>query len=180
MELTTVTGTDALLHADRLDELYRDVFGAPPWNEKPAELDAFAGRLEENAARPGFRLVTAVVGGTVRGFGAGWPTVAPFRRDRAYGTVFDELGADQVDRHLVGAFEVDELAVHPASQGLGIGRAVLTTLCAGEPSWLLTSHQAVDTVAFYRRVGWQELPSQVPEPRLAVFVSPRAAGQDVG
>jgi ribosomal protein S18 acetylase RimI-like enzyme len=95
----------------------------------------------------------------------------PFRRDRSYGTVLDELGAAQVERHLVGAFEVDELAVHPASQGLGIGRAVLDSLCAGQPSWLLTAQRAVATVAFYRRVGWQELPPQVSEPRLAVFVN---------
>ena len=48
---------------------------------------------------------------------------------------------------------------------------MLSTLCAGEPSWLLTAHRAVDTVAFYRRIGWRELLPEVAEPRLAVFVS---------
>ncbi|MFC0624928.1 GNAT family N-acetyltransferase [Kribbella deserti] len=172
MKLTTLTGSETAPIIDDLDQLYRAVFSAPPWNEEPAELDTFRGRLEENLARPGFRLVTGVVDGELRGFGAGWATEPPFRRDRAYGTVYDELGADQVERHLLGAFEVDELAVHPASQGLGLGRAVLSTLCAGEPSWLLTARRALDTVGFYRRIGWQELPAQVPNPRLVVFISP--------
>ncbi len=171
MELTTYVGVDALQVADEVEALYREVFSAPPWNEEPAQLATFRPRLEENVSRPGFRLVSAVVDGEVRGLGAGWPTSPPFRRDRSYGEVFDEFGAIQVERELVGAFEVDELAVHPASQGLGLGRAVLNTLCAGEPSWLLTAHQAVDTVAFYRRIGWRELLPQVAEPRLAVFVS---------
>lgn len=156
---------------DEVEGVYREVFGGPPWNEGPAELATFRPRLEENVSRDGFRLVTAVVDGEVRGFGAGWMTSPPFRRDRSYGVVAEEFGAGQVERELVGAFEVDELAVHPASQGLGMGRAVLSSLCAGEQSWLLTAHRAVDTVAFYRRVGWRELVPQVAEPRLAVFVS---------
>jgi len=171
MELATFAGADALQVADEVEALYREVFSAPPWNEDPAELAAFRPRLEENVSRAGFRLVTATVGNEVRGFGAGWMTSPPFRRDRAYGVVVDEFGAVQVERELVGAFEVDELAVGPASQGLGLGRAVLSSLCAGEPSWLLTAHRAVDTVAFYRRVGWRELRPEVEEPRLAVFVS---------
>jgi ribosomal protein S18 acetylase RimI-like enzyme len=179
MKLATLTGPDALQLVDQLETVYRDVFSAPPWNEKPDELAGFRDRFMADLRRPGFRLVTAVVDGELRGFGAGWPTQTPFPRDRAYGTVFDELGAAQVERHLVGAFEVDELAVHPASQGLGVGRAVLTSLCAGEPSWLLTAHRAEATVAFYRRVGWDELVPQVPDPRLAVFVSGKASGGSV-
>lgn len=171
MELTTFAGVDALRVADEVEALYREVFSGPPWNEDPSELANFRPRLEENVSRAGFRLVIAVVGDEVRGFGAGWTTSPPFGRDRSYGVVLDEFGAVQVERELVGAFEVDELAVHPASQGLGLGRAVLTALCAGEPSWLLTAHRAADTVAFYRRVGWRELLPQVAEPRLAVFVS---------
>lgn len=171
MDLATYVGVDALQVVDEVEAVYRDVFSAPPWNENPTELAAFRPRLEENVWRAGFRLVTAVVDGEVRGFGAGWTTSPPFRRDRSYGVVFDEFGAVQVERELVGAFEVDELAVHPASQRLGLGRTVLSTLCAGEPSWLLTAHRAVDTVAFYRRIGWRELQPQVAEPRLAAFVS---------
>ncbi|MEU4394676.1 GNAT family N-acetyltransferase [Kribbella sp. NPDC023855] len=171
MKLATYVGVDALRVADEVEAVYREVFSAPPWNEKPAELDTFRPRFEENVSQTGFRLVAAVVDGEVRAFGAGWTTSPPFRRDRSYGVVFDEFGAVQVERELVGAFEVDELAVHPESQGLGLGRAVLNSLSAGEPSWLLTAHRAVDTVAFYRRIGWRELRPQVAEPRLAVFVS---------
>ena len=121
MELVTYVGVDALQVADEVEALYRDVFSAPPWNENEAELAAFRPRLEENVSRAGFRLVTAVVDNEVRGLGAGWMTSPPFRRDRAYGQVFDEFGAVQVERELVGAFEVDELAVHSASQGSAWG-----------------------------------------------------------
>ncbi|WP_020391234.1 hypothetical protein [Kribbella catacumbae] len=82
MELTTFVGVEALQVAAEVEGLYREVFSAPPWNEEPAELAGFRPRLEESVSRGGFRLVTAVVGGEVRGFGAGWMTVAPFRRDR--------------------------------------------------------------------------------------------------
>ncbi|MEJ3750709.1 GNAT family N-acetyltransferase [Actinomycetes bacterium KLBMP 9797] len=173
--------SDVLTVADQLTDAYVEVFTAPPWHHRdPAETRAaFRARLETDAHRPGFRAILAVGdGGEVAGFVTGWTTEAPFRTDRAYGKVRDLLGADRVDRLLVGAFEIDELGVRPQARGTGLGRRLLSTLTDAAPdgrAWLLTWDQAHDTLAFYRRLGWRE-PAPVPGhgTDLVVFLSPAA------
>jgi GNAT superfamily N-acetyltransferase len=158
-------GLDILNFTDQLVDAYVEVFTAPPWQDRdPEETEAaFRQRLEADARRPGFRAVLAVSDrGEIDGFVTGWTTVAPFRTDRAYGKVVKLLGAERVDELLVGAFEVDELGVRRSARGTGLGRRLLSAISAAAPErrlWLLTWNQAHDTVAFYRRVGWQE-----PEP----------------
>ncbi|MER7726198.1 GNAT family N-acetyltransferase [Streptomyces sp. NPDC096323] len=172
-------GLDVLACADELTDAYVEVFTAPPWEHQDAEVTraAFRERLEADAYRPGFRAVLAMAeNGEVEGFVTGWTTQDPFRTDRAYGKVTSRLGADRVNELLVGAFEIDELGVRPRARGTGLGRRLLSALTADAPTgraWLLTWSQAHDTLAFYRRVGWQE-PGPVPgdESDIVVFLSP--------
>ncbi|MEU2285823.1 GNAT family N-acetyltransferase [Streptomyces sp. NPDC013178] len=172
-------GQDVLTVAHELTEAYVEVFTAPPWQHRDAEETraAFRERLESDAHRPGFRAVLALSDtGAVDGFATGWTTGTPFRSDRAYGKVTRRLGADRVERLLVGAFEIDELGVRPHARGTGLGRRLLSALADAAPdgrAWLLTWNEAHDTLAFYRRLGWREFePLPGDETDVVVFLSP--------
>ncbi|MEU6483535.1 GNAT family N-acetyltransferase [Streptomyces sp. NPDC046887] len=171
---------DILTVADQLAEVYAEVFTAPPWQhrDRAETRAAFRARLETDAYRPGFRAVLALSdGGGVDGFATGWTTLAPFRTDRAYPRVTRRLGAERVAELLVGAFEVDELGVREHARGTGLGRRLLGALTEAVPdgrAWLLAWGGAPDTLAFYRRMGWQE-PAPLPgDPTdVVVFLAPR-------
>lgn len=172
-------GSDVVTVADKLVDAYVDVFTAPPWEHQDPDQtrSAFRERLEADAQRPGFRAILAFSDtGEVDGFVTGWTTSAPFRTDRAYPKVTERLGTDRVGELLVGAFEIDELGVRPRTRGTGLGRRLLSNLTTTAPdvrAWLLTWHQAHDTLAFYRRIGWRE-PEPLPgkETDIVVFLSP--------
>lgn len=97
-------------------------------------------------------------------------------RDRAYGQVAAQLGRQRVRELLIGALEIDELAVRPHARGHGTGRALLAEITADAPdarAWLLTARVATDTVATYRRLGWHEItPLPGTENGVVVFLAP--------
>ena len=172
-------GPDILTVAEELTEAYVEIFTAPPWEHRDpgTTRETFRKRLVTDARRPGFRaIVSSSDNGDVTGFVTGWTTQAPFRTDRAYGKVTERLGADRVDRLLVGTFEIDELGVRAHARGTGLGRRLLSELTARAPggrAWLLTWNEAHDALAFYRRGGWRE-PEPFPgaETDIVVFLSP--------
>ena len=167
---------DVLEIADELTAAYVEVFTAPPWEHRDPEETrrAFRARLEPDARRDGFRaLVERTADGAIAGFVTGWTTESPFRTDRAYGKVLERLGSEQVEELLVGAFEIDELGVLQSARGSGLGRRLLAAAAEEHPrAWLLTWDQAHDTIAFYRRVGWQEPPVSGPATDIVVFLAP--------
>ncbi|NGN62532.1 GNAT family N-acetyltransferase [Streptomyces sp. A7024] len=115
--------------------------------------------------------------GAIDGFATGWTTLAPFRTDRAYAKVTRRLGADRVSELLVGAFEIDELGVRRHARGAGLGRRLLSALADAAPdgrAWLLAWGEAQDTLAFYRRMAWEE-PESLPgnETDIVVFLAPK-------
>lgn len=117
-----------------------------------------------------------VPGFYIDGFATAWLTPAAFPKNRAYGQVAAQLGPGRVKELLVGALEIDELAVRPYARGRGTGRALLTEITADAPdrrAWLLTSRLARDTVATYRRLGWHEV-AALPgtETGVIVFLAP--------
>ena len=175
-------GPATLTMADELRDVYADAFSGPPWNKRQAGIDQFRDRLDTDASRPGFRAVVTTSPAGIDGFATGWITGQPFRSDRAYGMVAEQLGPERVERMLVGALEVDELAVRPRARRGGLGRQLLGELISDAPggrAWLLTSQQITDTVAFYRRVGWYEVPP-LPgqENGIVVFLSPAHPARD--
>jgi GNAT superfamily N-acetyltransferase len=160
---------------DLLDEIagvYAAAFGPPPWNEGAERMAAFRDRLVDDAARrhDGRLAVARRADGAIAGFATAWTTEAPFPTGRAYTAVADALGASVVERRLTGCREIDELAVHPDAQGLGLGRQLIEAIApAGTPSWLLTSSDASAALHLYRSLGWDELtPTGAP---IAVFAT---------
>ncbi|MGW0803011.1 GNAT family N-acetyltransferase [Nonomuraea sp. NPDC002799] len=75
----------------------------------------------------------------------------------------ERLGEEAADAWLGHAFELAEIHVHPDYQGKGIGRAMITTLCAGrrERSALLSTHdQPTAARHLYASMGFTDLLSQ--------------------
>jgi GNAT superfamily N-acetyltransferase len=172
MKLERLTGQDALARADCLVEVYRAGFSGPPWYEDERAAGAFAARLATDVRRPGFVAVLASRDGEPVGFGTAWHTPSPFPAGRAYDLVRAELG-DEVETRLVGALEVDELAVSPRVRGQGLAGRILDLLCAGAGScWLLTAPKAADAIRLYGRLGWRRLTG--PGANIVVFARVRS------
>ncbi|MEV0592699.1 GNAT family N-acetyltransferase [Nonomuraea cavernae] len=80
--------------------------------------------------------------------------------DVVYRAVEERSGPEAADAWLGSAFELAEIHVHPDYQGKGIGRAMVTTLCAGrgERSAVLSTHDR-PTMArhLYRSMGFVDL-----------------------
>ncbi|NUS08749.1 MAG: GNAT family N-acetyltransferase [Nonomuraea sp.] len=167
MKLERLTGAETPARAGDLVKLYRAAFAEPPWNEDGWGAAAFAERLAADVRRPGFVAVLADDGGELAGFGTAWRTESPFPEGRAYGRVRAALG-EEVETRLVGALEVDELAVGPHARGQGLGGRILDLLCDGaDACWLLTSPRADSAVRLYGRLGWQRVTA--PDADIAVF-----------
>jgi ribosomal protein S18 acetylase RimI-like enzyme len=169
-------GRDILEIADELTTAYVEVFTAPPFEDRDPEdtRRAFRKRLEADAGRAGFQAwIERSEDGRIAGFLTGWTTPAPFRTDRSYGSVLDRLGAEQVEKLLIGAFEVDELGVRRHARGTGLARRLLEAATHdNERAWLLAWNQNHDAIAFYRHLGWQEPEVHGPEHDILVFVTP--------
>ncbi|WP_350275376.1 GNAT family N-acetyltransferase [Kribbella sp. HUAS MG21] len=169
-------GRDLLEIADELTTAYVEVFTAPPFEHRGVEetRTAFRDRLTADVQRDGFRAwVERSDDGRIAGFLTGWTTPAPFRTDRAYGSVLERLGAEQVEELLIGAFEVDELGVLQQARGTGLARRLLQAAAEANPrAWLLAWNQNHAALAFYRHVGWKEPAPRGPETDIIVFVTP--------
>ncbi|MFF8265363.1 GNAT family N-acetyltransferase [Streptomyces virginiae] len=161
---------------DELADTYGEVFSAPPWNEDEETIRQFAVRLQADSRRAGFRTAFAQSSLGVEGFATAWLTPRTFPADRGYGQVTAQLGRQRVRELLVGALEIDELAVRPHARGHGTGRALLAEITADAPddrAWLLTARVARDTVATYHRLGWHEVkPLPGTENGVVVFLAP--------
>ncbi|TCC24067.1 GNAT family N-acetyltransferase [Kribbella sindirgiensis] len=169
-------GRDLLEIADELTTAYVEVFTAPPFEQRDREETriAFRKRLETDVERDGFQAwIERSEDGRIAGFLTGWTTPAPFRTDRAYGSVLDRLGREQVEELLIGAYEVDELGVLAQARGTGLARRLLETAAQEhQRAWLLAWNQNHDALAFYRHLGWQEPEVRGPETDIVVFVTP--------
>ncbi|MGQ4490582.1 GNAT family N-acetyltransferase [Streptomyces sp. SAS_281] len=177
------TGADALLaRRGGIRQTYAEAFAGPPWHEDPDQADGYVHRLAQDAARPGFRAALALSGSrddpdaaSVVGFATAWTTGSPFPATRAYAAVSSVLGPERTAAWLVGALEVDELALSPHARGTGLAAALLETVTASAPGgrcWLLTSAEAEPAVRLYRRLGWRRVPGPAEGPDIAVFLGP--------
>ncbi|WP_312888013.1 GNAT family N-acetyltransferase [Nonomuraea rhodomycinica] len=83
--------------------------------------------------------------------------------DVVYRALEERSGPRVADAWLGDAFELAEIHVHPDYQGKGIGRAMITTLCAGraERSAVLSTHDRPTAARhLYRSMGFTDLLSR--------------------
>lgn len=126
--------------------------------------------MERHTSYAGFRAFVVeqrgalpVMPGSVQGFAYGFHgTRGQWWHDVVFQALSDREGPDHAEEWLGDTFEVAELHVHPEFQGRGLGRALLTALCAGRPERtvvLSTLDKRPDTPArsLYRSVGMVDL-----------------------
>ncbi|MGI5168720.1 GNAT family N-acetyltransferase [Spirillospora sp. CA-253888] len=126
--------------------------------------------MDRHASYPGFRALVGERRGAlpglppaVRGFAYGFHGErGQWWHDVVHGALVRVGGEEHAAEWLDDPFEVAELHVHPDAQGRGLGRALLTGLCAGRPERtvvLSTLHVTDDTPArrLYRSVGMVDL-----------------------
>ncbi|MFC8513879.1 GNAT family N-acetyltransferase [Streptomyces sp. NPDC057257] len=183
MDIRVFKDAGLLAHAEDLHSVYVDAFCAPPWDEDEEQAVEFVGRLRVNVGRPGFAAATAVQDGEMLGFAIAFTTLAPFPDDRCYPQAAAGLGAERTLRWLVGAREVDTLAVRPDARGTGLAARLLEAVTADAPggrSWLLTSVQSGRAMSFYRRQGWTQATHPSPAGNgIAVFLGPHHPARDL-
>ena len=157
---------EAVELAPLLARVYRRAFTAPGYSESEEDVERFEREsLPRHAARERFRCVVASRHDELVGFAYGYTG----RRGQWWS---DEVAAraptDVVETWLDGHFEFVELAVDPAAQRHGYGRALHDRLMSGVPQErALLSTYSGDRPAprLYRRLGWQLLVEQIFEGR---------------
>jgi ribosomal protein S18 acetylase RimI-like enzyme len=117
--------------------------------------------MERHAGHPEFRAFVAERSRTVVGFGYGFHGESgQWWHDVVRGQLARTGGAGHAGHWLDDAWEVAELHVHPAAQGQGLGRGLITSLCAGRPErTVLLSTLDAQTPArnLYRSLGMADL-----------------------
>ncbi|WP_433466378.1 GNAT family N-acetyltransferase [Spirillospora sp. CA-128828] len=154
-DVMRLDGPAARRIGEEIAGLYRRCYAAPPWSETSARLADYPGKLAASTERPGFGAWIVRDGGRLAGVCYGWPTPSDLSGNRIYTTLVRAAGAEDAAALTRGAFEVAELFVHPAHQGRGLGRTLLTGAVAGwDTAWLIT-HPGAPAARLYQRLGWR-------------------------
>lgn len=166
-----ITGAELQAVNQEVTSVYQAAFSGPPWCEDHRGSERFARRLGLHLTQPGFTAVVARRLGddAVVGFGYGYTSFAGNPPAPWYDQFLSVLEPDLFSRHLVGAFELVELAVLPRCQGEGIGGRLhdhLLALARPARSWLLCDPEARRALALYRQRGWREIARPVLPDRL--------------
>lgn len=114
----------------RLDAMLATYAAAmrPPPEQMPGRRTI----MQRHASYPGFRAFVATRRRCVAGFAYGFHgEQGQWWHDVVLQALTDAGGPAHAREWLGDTFEVAELHVHPDDQGHGLGRALITTLCAG-------------------------------------------------
>lgn len=130
---------------------------APP----PGQISGRHMIMERHASHPAFRAFVAERSRTVVGFAYGFHgEPGQWWHDVVRGRLAKTGGAEHAQHWLDDAWEVAELHVHPAAQGRGLGRGLITSLCADRPErTVVLSTLDAETPArnLYRSLGMVDL-----------------------
>jgi GNAT superfamily N-acetyltransferase len=146
------------VHADRL----HDPFSTPV---------RFWERLGAYASRTGFSMITGRLDGELVGFALGYP-LPPGSRWWTHLRGPHQDDTDFLREDGRRTFAVNELMVHPAWRGHGIGRALHNELLAHraeERATLLVRSQNEPAHSAYLRWGWEVIGTIQPFPDSPVF-----------
>ncbi|GAA4625450.1 GNAT family N-acetyltransferase [Actinoallomurus vinaceus] len=143
----------------RLDAMLATYAAAmePPAEQMPGRRTI----MERHAAYPGFRAFVAGRRRDVAGFVYGFHGESgQWWHDVVFAALTQTGGAAHAREWMGDAYEVAELHVHPDSQGQGLGRRLITTLCAERPErTVVLSTLDAQTPArnLYRSLGMTDL-----------------------
>jgi ribosomal protein S18 acetylase RimI-like enzyme len=155
-EIIYLTAQEAEAIKDRLVEVYRSAFAAPPYGVDEGEVASFATKLVRHVRREGFRCCVAQDSSTGRiiGFAYGYTSrPGQWWRD----IVAEAMDPQSRERWLSDAFEFVELGVMPEFQGKGIGGRLHDALLDRLPhrtAVLSTARQDTPAQRLYRHRGW--------------------------
>ncbi len=135
--------------------VYREAFSRPPYSDKGRAREV-RGRIRDlHAQRPGYRSFGALNGGgevigMIYGYRGG---PGQWWQD----SVRAAISVDLAERWMKDSFELVEVAVAPAYQSLGIGRALIARLLAGlgESTCVLSTRTDSRAHELYRRLGFE-------------------------
>lgn len=118
--------------------------------------------IQRHLGNPGFRAYIALRCGNLVGLCYGFHGMpGQWWHDAVHRGLTDQLGPEASSRWLGDCFEIAELQVLPRHQKDGIGRRLLTTLCAerAERTVVLSTHDRADSPArrLYRSLGFVDL-----------------------
>jgi ribosomal protein S18 acetylase RimI-like enzyme len=156
MDEVTIEPIDLAAYAAAALDVQAAAFGL-----SPDELAVRLQIVERHAQLPGVHAFGAFRARTLVGFGYGMPN------DRAHwwsSVIEPYLAANGNEGWLDDAFSVTELHVHPRFQGVGLGRALITTLCgaSGLPRSILSAvDRETPARALYRSLGYRDLARRV-------------------
>jgi ribosomal protein S18 acetylase RimI-like enzyme len=135
--------------------VYAEAFARPPYSDPDRGREVRKRILDQHKQRPGFRFVGAVQSGQrviamaygYRGAGGQW----------WHDTVCARVSRADRERWFRDSYEVVEVAVAPAFQSLGVGRAVVTALLEGrrESTAVLSTRTDSRAHTLYGRLGFQ-------------------------
>jgi ribosomal protein S18 acetylase RimI-like enzyme len=143
----------------RLDAMLATYAAAmePPTDQMPGRRTI----MERHTEYPGFRAFVAGRRRDVAGFVYGFHgEPGQWWHDVVYAALAETGGTEHARAWMGDTFEVAELHVHPGSQGQGLGRSLITTLCEGRPEHtvvLSTLDARTPARNLYRSLGMTDL-----------------------
>lgn len=164
MTVTLYTATPPAVVVGGCVAVYGAAFGQPPYAETAADADLLRERITRYAKRDGFRLATVDQDGNVPAFAL---AVRAYPGDWWRDQVAEAVGPDLAARWLPpGVLEVVHVAVDPAWQRQGLGRAVLAGITqdldpAVSTAILSCDPNAVPAQGLYLSEGWQLITDQL-------------------
>ena len=137
--------------------VYGEAFAQPPYSDGDRGREIRQRMKDTHGRRAGFRMLVALesperVVGMTYGYhgskGQWW-----------HDAVLKQLSKEQTAEWLSDAYELVELAVHPAHQGRGIGTALIYELLDGRPESTCVLSTRVDSDAhrLYERLGFEHI-----------------------
>lgn len=137
--------------------VYREAFARPPYSDSERVTEVRARIASQHGQRPGFRAFCALHGdGRVLGMTYGYRSEPGQWWHEA---VAAAISPEAYQAWLSDAYELAEVAVAPAFQSFGIGRALIERLLEGatEQTCMLSTRTDSDAHLLYRRLGFEEV-----------------------
>ncbi len=137
--------------------VYGESFSRPPYSDPDRGAEIRQRLRDRHNIQPGFQMLVACSGPErVVGMAYGYHGT---RGQWWHDTVVGVLGPASASEWLGDSYELVEIAVHPAMQGLGIGAELIAKLLETrrEATCVLSTRTDSEAHRLYRRVGFQEL-----------------------